>query len=397
MRNRYIEKFDSIIKIKIEGKNINNYIKRLLKRKINIIRLIPISYKEVHLIIKYQEYQKIIKYKTTYKISIINTYGTIRIKKNIKKNTILILAIILGLFLIITLSNLIFSIDIIHQDKEIRILLKQELELNGIKKYHFKKSYKELEKIEDKILEKNKDKLEWIEIIESGTKYIVRIEERKVNTEDEVYRYQSIISKKDAIITEIKATQGEKVKNVNDYVKKGDTVISGYITLPNNTTKTTMAKGKVYGEVWYQVSVEYPFIYQEEKLTGRSKTIYVLNFINKRFSIFDFDKYKSFSTKDKILLSNPLININLVKEKQYELIVKDEVYPEDIAINKAQDYIKQKLKKDNPDIKKIKDITILSNEATDSTINLKLFVSAIENIGDLIEITPQTDTKEEST
>ena len=397
MRNRYIEKFDSIIKIKIEGKNINNYIKRLLKRKINIIRLIPISYKEVHLIIKYQEYQKIIKYKTTYKISIINTYGTIKIKKNIKKNTILILAIILGLFLIITLSNLIFSIDIIHQDKEIRILLKQELELNGIKRYHFKKSYKELEKIEDKILEKNKDKLEWIEIIESGTKYIVRIEERKVNTEDEVYRYQSIISKKDAIITEIKATQGEKVKNVNDYVKKGDTVISGYITLPNNTTKTTMAKGKVYGEVWYQVSVEYPFIYQEEKLTGRSKTIYVLNFINKRFSIFDFDKYKSFSTKDKILLSNPLININLVKEKQYELIVKDEVYPEDIAINKAQDYIKQKLKKDNPDIKKIKDITILSNEATDSTINLKLFVSAIENIGDLIEITPQTDTKEEST
>ena len=142
MRNRYIEKFDSIIKIKIEGKNINNYIKRLLKRKINIIRLIPISYKEVHLIIKYQEYQKIIKYKTTYKISIIDTYGTIKIKKNLKKNTILILAIILGLFLIITLSNLIFSIDIIHQDKEIRILLKQELELNGIKKYHFKKSYK---------------------------------------------------------------------------------------------------------------------------------------------------------------------------------------------------------------------------------------------------------------
>ena len=107
MRNRYIEKFDSIIKIKIEGKNINNYIKRLLKRKINIIRLIPISYKEVHLIIKYQEYQKIIKYKTTYKISIIDTYGTIKIKKNLKKNTILILAIILDLFLIINLYNLI--------------------------------------------------------------------------------------------------------------------------------------------------------------------------------------------------------------------------------------------------------------------------------------------------
>ena len=85
MKNRYLEKFDSIIKIKIEGKNINNYIKRLIKRKINIIKLIPISYKEVHLIVKYQDYKQITKYKSTYKISIINTYGTLKMKKTLKR------------------------------------------------------------------------------------------------------------------------------------------------------------------------------------------------------------------------------------------------------------------------------------------------------------------------
>ena len=396
MKNRYLEKFDSIIKIKIEGKNINNYIKRLIKRKINIIKLIPISYKEVHLIVKYQDYKKITKYKSTYKISIINTYGTLKMKKTLKKNTILISSLLIGFIIITILSNMIFSIDIIHQDKQIRTLVKKELEVNGIKKYQFKKKYQDLEEIENKILKNNKDKLEWIEIIESGTKYIVRIEERKVNTKDEVYRYQSIISKKEAILTKIKAIQGEKVKNINDYVKKGDTIISGYITLPDNTTKITMAKGEVYGEVWYEVTLNYPFIYQEEKLTGRSKTIYVLNFINKRFSILDFKKYKSFNTKDKILLSNPIININLTKEKQYELIVKDEVYPEDIALTKAKDYIKQKLIKDNPDIKEIKNITILSQETTDSTLNLKLFISAIEDIGELLEIKPQIDNNSEN-
>ena len=61
MRNRNIEKLDSIIKIKIEGKNIDNYIRRLIKRKINIKKLIPISYKEVHLIITSKEYDKLIK------------------------------------------------------------------------------------------------------------------------------------------------------------------------------------------------------------------------------------------------------------------------------------------------------------------------------------------------
>lgn len=397
MRNRNIEKFDSIIKIKIEGKNIDNYIRRIIKRKINIQRLIPISYKEVHLILNYNEYQKLIKYKTTYKISIIGTYGKLKIKKTIKKNLILIYSLIIGLALIITLSKVIFSINIIHEDKEIRSLVEKELEKYNIKKYTFKKSYQKLESIEDEILENNKDKLEWIEIITSGTKYIVRIEERKVNTTDELYQYQSIISKKNAIITEIKAEKGEKVKAINDYVKKGDTIISGYITLPNNTTSITMAKGEVYGEVWYKVSVDYPFVYQEENLTGKSQTIYVLNFLNKRFSLFDFDKYKSFDTKDKILLSNPLINISLIKEKQYELIIKDEVYPEDIAITKAKDYISKKLKKDNPNIKEIKKITILSQDITESKLKLNLFITAIENIGDIIKIEPQNNEETKDT
>lgn len=389
MRNRYIENFDSIIKIKIEGKNINNYIKRLIKRKINVIRLIPISYKEIHLVIKYTEYKKLIKYKSIYKISIIDTYGKTKIKKTLKKNFILIISLLIGLIIIIALSNVIFSIEVIHEDKEIRSLVKKELTNNGVKKYAFKKKYKDLESIEDKILENNKDRLEWIEIICLGTKYIIRVEERKVNKNKEIYQYQSIVSTKNAIITEIKAIKGEKVKNINDYVKKGDTIISGYITHPNNTTSITMAEGEVYGEVWYKVSVDYPFVYQEEKLTGKTKTIYVLNFITKRFSFFDFEKYKSFKTKDKILLSNSLLNINLLKEKQYELIIKDEVYPEDIAITKAKDYIKQKLKSDNPNIQKIKEITILQKEETDSKLKLKFFIKAIENIGSIVKIEPQ--------
>ena len=196
MRNRNIEKLDSIIKIKVEGKNIDNYIRRLIKRKINIKKLIPISYKEVHLIITSKEYDKLIKYKTTYKISIIDTYGKLKIKNIIKKNIILITSFLIGLALIITLSQMVFSIDIIHEDKQIRSLVKKELENYNIKKYTFKKDYNTLEKIEDKILEDNKDKLEWIEIISSGTKYIVRIEERKINTTEELYQYQSIVSKK---------------------------------------------------------------------------------------------------------------------------------------------------------------------------------------------------------
>ena len=391
MQNRITTKFDNIVKVKIEGININNYIKRLLKKKINIIKLIPISYKEVHLIITIKEYEKLIKYKSIYTITIIDRYGQAKLKVKFKKNLILLSALTLGLVLIILLSNVIFSIDIIHEDKEIRDLLKTSLANNGIKKYTLKKDYNTLEKIEENILNTNKDKLEWIEIIESGTKYIVRTEERKINKTKKNHQYQNIVAKKNAVITKIKAYQGEKVKVVNDYVKKGDVIISGYITHPDNTQTPTMAKGVVYGEVWYKISLNYPFVYQEEKLTGATKTIYVLNFLNKRLSIFDFKKYKSFKSKDKILLSNSLSNLSLIKEKQYELKVKDEVYPEDIAITKAKDYIKTKLKKDNPNIKKIKDITITHQEENEQTLDLSLFITAIENIGAVSKIDPQAN------
>ena len=395
MKNRYLEKFDNIIKIKVEGKNINNFIKRLIKRKINIIKLIPISYKEVHIILKYKDYKELIKYKSIYKISIISTHGKLKTKELLKKNSILLFSLLVGIIIIIILSNIIFSIEIIHEDKEIRKILKEELNKNEIKKYRFKKNHTKLEQIEDKILKNNKDKLEWIEIIESGTKYIIRIEERKINKTKKEYEYQNIISKKESIITDIYALSGEIQKEKNDYVKKGDIVIAGYITLPDNSKIPTVANGEVYGEVWYKVSIQYPYIYKEEKLTGKNKNIYVLNIINKRISLFDFKKYKSFKSKDKILLNNQLSNFKIIKEKQYELKVIDEVYPIDIAINKSKEYIEKKLKKDNPNIKEIKKIMILSKEEKETVIDIKMFITAIENIGEISKIDPNNlETKE---
>ena len=395
MKNRYLENFNSIVKIKVEGKNINNYIDKLIKRKINIIKIIPISYKEVHIILNINEYKKLKKIKTVlYKITIISYMGKLKLKKTIKKNSILLSFLLLGVILIILLSRIIFKVEVIHQDKSIRLLLTDELKKYNIKKYSFKKNYKELESIEDKILKNNKDKLEWIEITETGTKYTVRVEERKINEKKEEKQYQNIISKKDAIITSVKAISGEKLKTINDYVKKGDIIIAGYITLPDNSKVPTTASGEVLGEVWYKVKIDYPFIYQEKKLTGRKKTVYAIYFFNKRIGLFNFNKYKTFSSKIKILIKKSFPNIYLVKEKQYETKVLDEVYTEDMAKNKGVDYIKQKLMKENIDIKEIKEVKILTSSSDEDSIKMNLFIKAIERIDNISILDENSLTKE---
>lgn len=395
MRNRYLERLDEQVKIKIVGRNIHNFLKRMMKRKIQMIQVIPISYREVHVILKYSEYKKLIQYRSIYEISILEARGRLKLKENIRKNYILLFWLVMGCFLIFFLSHVIFDVEVIHQDKEIRKLLIEELSHYGIHPYTLKKSYDQLEQIEDQILEENKDKLEWIEIIEYGTKYTVRVEERKIHQESDEFQYQSIVSKKNAVLVEVDAIRGEKVKTVHDYVKKGDTVISGWITLPNNSRVKTMALGKVLGEVWYSVNIDYPFVYQETNFTGKSKTVYVLHFFNKRFSLFDFDEYKSFQTKDKVLFASNFLDLRFTREKQYEVVVKDEVYTEDIAKNKAIDYIKDKMMKDNPDIVEVLEVKILSSFSDEDSIQFKLFVRTKENIGVVAPI--EEEIKEEPT
>ena len=279
MKNLSMRYFDSIIKIRVKGKNIDNYIKKIIKQKINVIKLTIISHKEVELLLEYQEYLKLKKYKSIYEIEIISKHGRLKLKEILKKNIILFICLAIAIIVILGLSKVIFNIEIIHSDHDIVNLLTKELKDYDIKKFRLKKSYEELERIE---------------IEEVGTKYIVRVEERILNEENEGYLYQDIIATKSGIITQINATSGEKVKSIGSYIKNGDVVISGNITLPDGSSVLTKAMGSIYAEVWYTIDIEYPYIYREEILTGKKKEVYIVNFLGKRISLFDFKKFNSF-------------------------------------------------------------------------------------------------------
>ncbi len=383
MKNTFLNKIESSIRVKITGKNVNNYLKRLIANKIDLIDLKYNSHNEAVVTIKYSDYLKLKTVRSSYDVKITNTYGKLRIRNKIKRSYILLSSIILGIALIILLSNIIFSIEVIHTNKSVIELVSNELNKNGLKKYTFKKKYKDIKKIEDKILSDNKDKLEWISIENIGTKYIVRIEERKIKNENNDNIYQDIVASKSGVIKKIIALSGEKKCEIDNFVSKGDTIIKGSITKPNNEIILTHASGLVYAEVWYQISVEYPYQYKEEILTGNKKNIYYLKFINKRLELFNFKKYKNFQKEPKILLYNNIIPISLVKEKQYEVNIIDEIYTTEEVINKAITLAESKLMSSNKKIDKINKVSIIKKEEYDSKIKLDLFISVIEEIGEV--------------
>jgi len=379
---------NNYIKVKIEGKNVNNYIKWLISKKINILKLDIIKHNELNLIIDYHDYNLLKKYSKTYKVTIIKKYGKLRLFDMIKKNSIILSCLILSIFFLYFLSHIIFSVDIVYNNQEIVKTLTKELEKYNIKKYRLKKDYDYLEKVKKQILEDNKDTLEWVEIVEDGTKYIIKVVERKKEQSTKEYEYQSIVASKDAVLTSIKAYSGEKAKIINEYVKANDVIISGILTKPDGSNLYTKATGQIYGEVWYKINVEYPLFYQEEKVTGKNKNFLVLYFMNFKIPIFPYKMYKQFKSDSKVLIENNLLPIKIVKENQYEVILKEEIYTKEEAINKAIDLAKKKLQESNEKIIEIKEISVLTENNYNSKISLTLFASVIEDITKIIEIKP---------
>lgn len=386
MKNKIIYKFLSKITINIKGKNIERFIHRLVNKNIELLNIKYPKRNEANIIIYKKDYEKVLEIKSIYEIDIIGYGGIIKIKKQLNFNKIMILFLLLGLSLLIFLTNVIFNIEVVHNNKDIRTLILKELDNYGIKEISIKKDFNELEKIKQNIIDKHREKIEWLEIEVVGTKYVVRVEERKIPDLLKDYTKRHVIAKKDALIKKVIAKNGEIIRNTNDYVHKGDIVISGNITLNEQIKNTIKAEGTIYGEVWYQTTVEYPLNYYEEKTTGNKKNILVFKLFNKEIELFNFKPYKNKKTKNQILLYNPLLPISLVKQNQQEINIIDEKLTHEQAIKKAEILAKEKIESQLNDNEYIISQKNLKINVENSKIVLEVFFTVYEDITDYIEI-----------
>jgi similar to stage IV sporulation protein len=381
MNRRILNYFEGIIVIHVKGRNIERFLSYLYKQKICITDTRYIDRQNVLIKIFNRDLDKVMNIKTSCDVTVEKYEGKLRLREGIKNHLILIISLVIGYLFLLFISNIIFDVEVIHSNTNIRKLVTEELKERNISKWHFKQSYEGIKKIKEEILSEYKDRLEWIEIESIGTKYIVKVEERKIIEKDKEYIYQDIVSSKSAVIVRINATEGEIIRQKNDYVKKGDIIISGKIMKGNEVSKLVKASGKIYGEVWYNIKVEHPLIYQSKISTGKEKKVYKIVFLNHSLSLFNFHPFKDKITKDINIVKSPLVPFKIVKELQNEVTIKDEIYTdgealikaEEQAIKKMQDYLSE----DEYIISKRK----LKYYVENQKLYLDMFFKVYENIG----------------
>lgn len=365
--------------IKIEGRRPSSLLSLLIILKIPFIKK-----KETkdYLILEIEEeyFQKIKKLAPTYEITILKRTGKAYLIHLYKTKKIFLYSIIFAFLVIILLTNIIFSVRVVETDKEIKDMILTDLRENGITRFRFKVSYKRKEAIREKILEKEKDYLEWLEIEEIGTMYQVKVIRRINNPKEEELKPRSIVAKKKGRITRIEADYGEVTTKKNDVVDKGDTLISGLIKNKEEIKTKVAARGRVYAEVWYQVNLNLPTIYQEEIKTGKKKNTLEIIFLDKNIFISELFKYNNSISKETILYNSPLVPFRISFTKKEEIKLKQVAYQEDKDLGKIKKLATDKLKQRIGNDIKILAINVLKKKTSADRIEVELFFKVEEDI-----------------
>ena len=368
----------------------DDYYKFINKIKYINIKILEIKYEQgyIYLKINSKYLEKLNKYLVSYKFRVVKEIGIYDILNKIKRNYIFCICLLIGTILFFIMSNMVVKINIIHENSEIREIIADELDEYGIKVLSFKKSYKELDKIRQEILDKYPDKLDWMEFDVDGMIINVRIEERIITDTSKDDLVCNLVAAKSGIINDIKVEQGEALVNINDYVKEGDILVTGVINYNEETKRTTCASGEIYATTWYTVDVKIPFEYSEYEETGKKKyNIVWENDGNKKQILRErFDSYNSY-------LKNILkvFDFNLYVETEMETKKITKTYTEEealeVGINKAIENVKIKLgEKDE-----IIDKKVLKKVVNNSTMDIEVFVIVKELISTQEEIIVDTE------
>lgn len=372
---------NNYVLIKIVGHNPSLYIKRLIKNNINYSNYKKIDNKTIIIKILYDDYLLLVDNSSIYDISIINYYGLIKYKNYINNNMNVVSSFILSILIILILSKMVFAIEIVHSDENIRNIISYELDKYNIKKYYISPSYYKIENIKKIILKEHKDDIEWIEITKKGSKLIVKVTERRINKKNKNIHTRHIVAKKEGIIKKIIANKGEILKSENDYVAKGDIIISGDIIKDETVKGQVVAKGLVYAEVWYKVNVDYPLYYKEIRYLPKEKTNVLFNYLNNDYKLFnDYDSsYKE--NKNRLIFDKfNIFEISLQKQRKIKFIKQK--LSKQSAIKKASKLASSKIKKSLSKDEYIIDKKVLNFYSNSSKISIDIFFKVYENITD---------------
>lgn len=144
----------------------------------------------------------------------------------------------------------------------------------------------------------------WIGVEKQGTVITIQVVEASRAAPKPLLNPRHLISKADAVITEIYAEQGRPVVQKNTRVKRGDILISGTLGDEQNQEQV-VAKGEVRGLVWHEYEISTPLVQKSSAYTGESRDRLYLVLGRRAIQLWGYGQ-EPYSTSDTVTEYDPL-------------------------------------------------------------------------------------------
>ena len=318
------------------------------------------------------------------KVSIKQKKGLPFIFNRYRKRKIFFFSLILIIVTIVSLSNFVWNIEVIGNEKIDKEEIIQTLKKEGLEVGTLKDKVNTKEIINKMRLDRND--LAWIGIDIRGTNAIVKVVEADkkpdIIKEDE---YCNIVATKAGIIEKVNAINGTPLVKKGDVIKEGTPVIGGWLEGKYTGIRYVHANGSVQAKVWYTQNEKVELNQVISRKTENEETKYsvrINNFtINFYKTLSKFKKYDTIEQNKKIkLFSDFYLPIEIIEKNNYELVEETITYTKEQAKQKAEEEAKKKL---DEQVKVKENIlnTYINYQETEEYIEAQVIYEVLEEIG----------------
>ncbi|BCB04869.1 sporulation protein YqfD [Bacillus sp. KH172YL63] len=385
MKNQWFTFLRGKVFVKMEGKAVERVINQLLRAGIAIWNVkragtetitFYLSLEDVH------NFRRAVR-ASQCKVTFLRGQGVPFLFKRSLKNSGFVIGGLAFFVLVFLLSNMVWGIQVKGASPQTEHSIRKELEEMGVSTGKMQFSLPDVETIQRE-LSYRMDNITWVGVELRGTTFHFQVVEKNAPEPSESTGIQHIVAKKKAIITEMFVEEGDPQVNVNDYVSKGQLLVSGLIGNEDDP-QGVPAKAKILGETWYKSTVELPLKSRFAVFSGNEKRKHYVGIGSFNVPIWGFGNP---DYKDSVMEENQK-NLRFLK---WELPVhyidrsikeKEDVeraYSKDEAILAAKKLAKSNLESSLPEDAEIQGEKILQEKVENGKVRVTIHYKVIENI-----------------
>ncbi|WP_042345827.1 sporulation protein YqfD [Bacillus massiliigorillae] len=386
MKNQWTNFYAGNVEVKAYGQQVEAFVNDMVRKRIRIWNMKKMGTDAICFTIALYNVKKmrVIIRKYDCKATFLKRSGVPFLWRRLLFNSGFLIGFFLFLTCLFLLSNVVWGIEISGAKPETEHKIRQQLTKMGVETGKFQFNMDESGTIQQK-LSSSIDEITWVGVELKGTTFHLQVVEKKEPKRAKMDSRQNIIANKKAIVRKIFVEKGKAAVSVNDYVNKGQVLVSSNISNNDKSSVLVPAKGSVWGEVWYKSDVAIPLKTEFSVFSGKEETKHYVKMKTFSLPIWGFKK-TTIVNYEKDITDKPLFflgwklpfSYKTVTFRDKESVVRE--YSKKEAILRGHEVAENDLKKMLPKNSEVIGRKVLRESFESGKVILSIHYQVLENI-----------------